>query len=955
MSADLETELDRTRSRLTELSGRVSSLAEAQARAGAELADADAQVQHQRGSVRFLEDGLNAALSRLAELSQQVEADKSEHLEQMRRAAHLQNEAVVSRAHFDNLRREQDRLRLRSEQAAETLVSVDLELQDLSRADESLQARLGTTRQAGVEQRQERDQLIRLRDDTGERISSLRQERSALAGRVEVLTGLIKSHEGLGTGVREVFALLDQADSGPWQAVMGMVADFLTVRREYAPLIDLALGDWAQRFVVRDLDSLLEALGQHGQPFSGRVSFLPLTPASRPGNNGEEGHPGSQHGPHAGTLMRLGGANRLVDVALLGRVSRTRVEEAPAHPGVVAVAEQLVSCDNPDLADLPAQLLGRTLIVRDLDAGRAIARFVGGYRMITLQGELLEPDGTITVGKHQAETGILSRKSELWELRSQVADLEHRIAETDQDLTGLRERLAGLDLGIAEKQEEMEVLAEQAADLRARLQRHRDRRQGLHEEVVVSQGEISRVEQELAQLQRTWNEAQEQAAQAEARVQLLHHRLHQADQEIRTHEGERQARQQDCTAAHVALAKVEERFAALSAQHQQLAGDLQQRRQDQEQSEQGLAACKTRLAESQRTMLQASAALAQAYLDKEAAERTVAGLVGQRDHNRQERARLANLAQAARSEWQVQSEHIHSRELEASDLRHRRAALADRLREDYQVDLADLYQQSSFSREPTASMDPTPSADGPLPGADGQLPLDPAAANEEIAELRRKLSRLGSVNLEALQELGELENRSRSLSVQFDDLTSAKRALEEIISKINQDSKRLFFESFNAIRTHFQELFRKLFGGGMADIVIEDENDVLESGIEIIARPPGKELRSISLMSGGEQTLTAVALLLAIFRSKPSPFCILDEVDAALDEANIGRFTTVLREFLDRSQFIIVTHSKKTMAAADVLYGITMQESGISKQVSVRFEDWPDDPPAEDVQGQKDQ
>src|SRR5438874_3959050 len=133
----------------------------------------------------------------------------------------------------------------------------------------------------------------------------------------------------------------------------------------------------------------------------------------------------------------------------------------------------------------------------------------------------------------------------------------------------------------------------------------------------------------------------------------------------------------------------------------------------------------------------------------------------------------------------------------------------------------------------------------------------------------------------------------------------------------------------------------------MADVVIEDETDILESGIEIIARPPGKELRSISLMSGGEKTMTAVALLLAIFRSKPSPFCILDEVDAALDEANIGRYTAVLREFLDRSQFIVVTHSKKSMAAADVLYGVTMQESGISKRVAVKFEDWPEDgPPA---------
>ncbi len=167
--------------------------------------------------------------------------------------------------------------------------------------------------------------------------------------------------------------------------------------------------------------------------------------------------------------------------------------------------------------------------------------------------------------------------------------------------------------------------------------------------------------------------------------------------------------------------------------------------------------------------------------------------------------------------------------------------------------------------------------------------------------------------------------------------------MQEIIARINADSRRLFTETFTAVRGHFQELFRKLFGGGMADVVLEDDADVLESGIEIVARPPGKELRSISLMSGGEKTLTAVALLLAVFRSKPSPFCILDEVDAALDEANIGRFTDVLREFLDRSQFILITHSKRTMACADVLYGVTMAESGVSRRMAVRFEDWPDD------------
>ena len=307
--------------------------------------------------------------------------------------------------------------------------------------------------------------------------------------------------------------------------------------------------------------------------------------------------------------------------------------------------------------------------------------------------------------------------------------------------------------------------------------------------------------------------------------------------------------------------------------------------------------------------------------------------------------------------------------MEANDLRHRRETLSDRLREDYQIELAELYAIKSKVQGPkskvqsSSSQVDAPASEGSREGATEPTvetasnvagdaatldfglwtldsPIDQIVATEEITELRRKLARLGSVSLDSLQELAELETRADTLETQYTDLSSAKRSLEEIIATINQDSRRLFTQTFASIRTHFQELFRKLFGGGQADIFLEDENDILETGIEIIARPPGKELRSISLMSGGEKTLTAVALLLAIFRSKPSPFCILDEVDAALDEANIGRFTTVLREFLDQSQFIIITHSKKTMAVADVLYGVTMQESGISKRVSVRFEDW---------------
>jgi chromosome segregation protein len=226
--------------------------------------------------------------------------------------------------------------------------------------------------------------------------------------------------------------------------------------------------------------------------------------------------------------------------------------------------------------------------------------------------------------------------------------------------------------------------------------------------------------------------------------------------------------------------------------------------------------------------------------------------------------------------------------------------------------------------------------------------------------LRERIQRLGNVNLDAIGEQDELEQREQFLATQVTDLTDSKRQLEQLIETINLESGLRFEQTFNAVREHFQTMFRKLFGGGKADVYLETEVDdrnaapeigpdgqplvtkrkvdVLDAGIEIMAHPPGKKPVTISQLSGGEKTMTCIALLMSIFKSKPSPFCILDEVDAALDEANNQRFNLIVQEFLDQSQFIIITHNKRTMQIADVLYGVTMQEQGVSKRVAVKFD-----------------
>jgi len=211
------------------------------------------------------------------------------------------------------------------------------------------------------------------------------------------------------------------------------------------------------------------------------------------------------------------------------------------------------------------------------------------------------------------------------------------------------------------------------------------------------------------------------------------------------------------------------------------------------------------------------------------------------------------------------------------------------------------------------------------------------AVAQQVEALQKRLEEMGPVNLVAIEEYEETEQRFQFLSKQHDDLVSAKAHLLEVVGRINTQTREMFRETFERIRENFRNMFTEVFGGGKADLVLMDENDLLESGIDIVARPPGKQLQTISLLSGGEQTMTAVSLLFSIYQVKPSPFCVLDELDAPLDESNINRFIRVLQRFLVHSQFIIITHNKRTIGMADVLYGVTMQEQGISKIVSVRF------------------
>ncbi len=876
---DLEQQVERHRRRLVELSAREGDLRQQVQDTVDQLQHAEAEHQRVAMELAERERALTELTARVDRLRSETQQLRQTHLDQVRAAAELGNRIGGLESRLAAAEATGARAQERLARLREQCEQTAHEHRRLEAEHQQLLEGLEQCRGRLDAARQQVDACRRDLGARQEDLAALRQQHGGLGERAAVLEELQQRREGLSSGVKQVLAQARDNPDGPFGGVCGLVADLLTVSLEIAPLVDVALGPIAQYVVMEADRGLREYLVRQSPQFAGRVGFVWSDETEPPG----------------------------AEVDLEGQT------------GVLGRADRFVETE-PRFAALARRLLGRTWIVERLaHALRLAGAHAGPLRFVTLAGELVS-DGMIVVGPRQAAAGLVARRSQLQALRTQLAELNRRIEaareRTDQADERLRAAQAQVDAHTAAHERLHDALGEHRLGLTAAA----ERRSQLQQQQSVLESESRAAEAEQQQAAAELEQATAQHQRRETELAELEARIDELDGRLEQLELARKQAAALATQTRVELAKSEERLRNLQIRLHQFEETREERRRALADSREQLGECVRRAEQARWNILRTESEVAELYLRKEKLARQTVRLIERREELRRRRNELAETTQQTRARIRKLEEQLHALELEAGQLQHERRTLAGRVREDYGVELAHMEHE------------PTPQ--------ERHLRDE---TQQEIDDLRRKINNLGNVNLDALEELEQLEGRYGHLAAQYRDLCDAKAALEKIIERINTDSRRLFSQTLESVRGHFQTLFRDLFGGGHADIMLEDEADILESGIEIVARPPGKEPRSISLLSGGEKTLTCVALLLAIFRSRPSPFCVLDEVDAALDEPNIDRFIHVLKGFLAWTQFIIVTHSKRTMTCADTLYGVTMQESGVSRQVSVRFEDVSED------------
>ncbi|MDP6503022.1 MAG: chromosome segregation protein SMC, partial [Planctomycetota bacterium] len=874
-------ELEDSRQKFSqEISATSTRLQEAKAeliKAIDELEQAESEIKQRTLALEENQAQSRDLNERASNISHQVNELRQRHIDLMNERTRHSNELASLESQYKGIEAQVKRLLGRREQVQQELAELKMQRRELEQAISDLQSQLEEKQTRLGEVNTEVGDLEESLAGLDERLAAQRDNLTSNESRSETLQALERRREGMGTGVKQVLNAVQQDQLA---GIVGTVAELLEVDVEHALAIESALATAAQTIVTSGTEESRAAIEYLRKDDRGRATFFPMDRVFGNGN----GHPPVINNPNY-----LGRAKDFV---------RAKEEHLP----------------------LIGQLLAGTHVVRDFETALELApMFSPTSRLVTLEGDVIGSSGPITGGGKVDRLGIISRKSELRMLDKQIGEIRLLMEQLSGERTQTNDRLnvlrqerettqaaiTDLTMSISENNTNLETAVRDSQDLE-------QEEQVLASELEDYRKQLERSEQEAKNLFRLIEEVDDKEEQVKVDQESL-------TVEMKGIEAQREGLREAFTHMNAELASLRQKIAGLKDNTTRNRRSIQENKDLLISRHEEIEQCGNRQDETRELIRSSETTLQSLFRELEVHDVAVREEENKLNEIRQEQDNNnINLRQAGH-DLRTLEEQTNKLRLNRSEAEIRREKLLEQSQSELGLDLVEVYKQS----------DPEESEE------------DWNAIRDDVKVLENRIRNLGNVYEDAIEEYEKEELRYQTLTSQEADLLEAKKKLQEIIRKINRTSRRLFEAMFTTVRSNFQELFTKLFGGGKADIFLEEGVDILEAGIEIVARPPGKSENTVlSLLSGGEKALCTVALLFAIFKAKPSPFCILDEVDAPLDESNIDRYVSLVQEFNAKTQFIIVTHNRRTMRSADVIYGVTMQEPGVSSKISVRFEDY---------------
>ncbi|MCI8651251.1 MAG: chromosome segregation protein SMC [Oscillospiraceae bacterium] len=760
---------------------------------------------------------------------------------------------------------------------------------DLAAGEERLEAAQGEYKEARKEldqAREDRDSIKNIISGYALRLSSrnkklqeaeekhvkLQMEVNTLQSRIHMLAEMEKLYEGYSKAVKMV---MGEAERGQMKGILGPVAGLLRVSGEYTVAIETALGSAMQNIVVEREEDGKNAIQYLKRRDAGRCTFLPLN-AIEP--------------------------------------AEFKDGDVVDEPGFVGLGDELIECEKK-YEKVFSYLLGRTVIAEDMDSAIAMARkYKHRLKIVTLDGQVLNPGGSMTGGSASRTAGILSRQGELERLREQEGDLNGKLSAAAKELEEAKREVTGaqyeMDAAQAQQrsheddilklEERVGHLKQAVADVERQQEEWKEELEQLSQRAQRTEADTENARKRIEELE---GSAAALRAQAESKIQgqnEVRERSEALGAEIAALGAQKAALEAETLASRQSLRELEElrqdmvgdredrirRIEELKLQNEELANQIQEK-------EERLQTIKTQNAEKQADIVR----LNQERLDLEG-ERTKADKAS-RDKN--------NELLAMEREVSVLEQKKTTAEMEERQI-------LDRLWETYELS----HEAAKAQRVELESV---------------------AKAQRRVGELKRSISALGNINLDAIEEFQRVNERYTYFTDQRNDVQKAKSELLKIIADVTGEMERIFAEQFSKINEAFQQTFTELFGGGKATLELEDPEDILNCGIEIKVQPPGKSLKIITLLSGGEKAFVAIALYFSILKVRPTPFVVMDEIEAALDDPNVVRFARYMRQVADHTQFIVITHRRGTMEEADALYGVTMQEQGVTRVLTINLND----------------